>query len=122
MERRFEEGKKPYTALELKLSTNIPIRITHDLLKNLTRVNLLTEVTNDEKGMESMYQPALSTANLSVGIMIDRLEAEGNWKLMPSLKSLETSLLSKAIAQRKDYLRLQRDILFKDMIVEKERA
>ena len=120
--RRFEEGKKPYTALELKLRTNIPIRITHDLLKNLTRVNLLTEVTNDEKGMESMYQPALSTANLSVGIMIDRLEAEGNWKLMPSLKSLETSLLSKAIAQRKDYLRLQRDILFKDMIVEKERA
>ena len=69
-----------------------------------------------------MYQPALSTANLSVGIMLDRLEAEGTWKLMPSLKSLETSLLSKAIAQRKDYLRLQRDILFKDMIVEKERA
>ena len=45
--RRFEEGKKPYTALELKLETNIPIRITHDLLENLTRVHLLSE--NDER-------------------------------------------------------------------------
>jgi membrane protein len=47
---RFEEGKKPYTALELKLLTNIPIRITHDLLEGLTRINMLTEVTKDEKG------------------------------------------------------------------------
>ena len=84
--RRFEEGKKPYTALELKLETNIPIRITHDLLENLTRVHLLSEMTNDEKGTEAVYQPAESTARLSVGMMIDRLEAEGKWKLMPDLQ------------------------------------
>lgn len=112
---RFEEGKKPYTALELKLLTNIPIRITHDLLEGLTRINMLTEVTKDEKGTESMYQPAESTANLSVGMMIDRMEAEGNWKLMPVLKSIDTPQLMEAMRHRKDYLRLQRDILFKDI-------
>ena len=113
--RRFEEGKKPYTALELKLETNIPIRITHDLLENLTRVHLLSEMTNDEKGTEAVYQPAESTARLSVGMMIDRLEAEGKWKLMPDLQLLKAPELMKAIRQRKDYLQKQRDILFKDI-------
>lgn len=113
--RRFEEGKKPYTALELKLETNIPIRITHDLLENLTRVHLLSEMTNDEKGTEAVYQPAESTARLSVGMMIDRLEAEGKWKLMPDLQLFKSDELMKAIHQRKDYLQKQRDILFKDI-------
>ena len=113
--RRFEEGKKPYTALELKLETNIPIRITHDLLENLTRVHLLSEMTNDEKGTEAVYQPAESTARLSVGMMIDRLEAEGKWKLMPDLQFFKSEELMKAIRQRKDYLQKQRDILFKDI-------
>ena len=113
--RRFEEGKKPYTALELKLETNIPIRITHDLLENLTRVHLLSEMTNDEKGTEVVYQPAESTARLSVGMMIDRLEAEGNWKLMPDFHLLKSKELVKAISQRKEYLDKQRDILFKDI-------
>ena len=113
--RRFEEGKKPYTALELKLETNIPIRITHDLLENLTRVHLLSEMTNDEKGTEAVYQPAESTARLSVGMMIDRLEAEGKWKLMPDLQLFKSEELMKAIRQRKDYLQKQRDILFKDI-------
>ena len=113
--RRFEEGKKPYTALELKLETNIPIRITHDLLENLTRVHLLSEMTNDEKGTEAVYQPAESTARLSVGMMIDRLEAEGKWKLTPDLQLFKSDELMKAIRQRKDYLQKQRDILFKDI-------
>ena len=113
--RRFEEGKKPYTALELKLETNIPIRITHDLLENLTRVHLLSEMTNDEKGTEAVYQPAESTTRLSVGMMIDRLEAEGKWKLMPDLQLFKSDELMKAIRQRKDYLQKQRDILFKDI-------
>ena len=113
--RRFEEGKKPYTALELKLETNIPIRITHDLLENLTRVHLLSEMTNDEKGTEAVYQPAESTARLSVGMMIDRLEADGKWKLMPDLQLFKSDELMKAIRQRKDYLQKQRDILFKDI-------
>ena len=113
--RRFEEGKKPYTALELKLETNIPIRITHDLLENLTRVHLLSEMTNDEKGTEAVYQPAESTARLSVGMMIDRLEAEGKWKLMPDLQLFKSDELMKAIRQRKEYLNKQRDILFKDI-------
>jgi membrane protein len=72
-------------------------------------------MTNDEKGTEAVYQPAESTARLSVGMMIDRLEAEGKWKLMPDLQLFKSDELMKAIRQRKDYLQKQRDILFKDI-------
>ena len=47
--------------------------------------------------------------------MIDRLEAEGKWKLMPDLQLFKSDELMKAIRQRKDYLQKQRDILFKDI-------
>lgn len=47
--KRFEEGGKPFTALDLKLMTGIPIRITTDLLYELVRVGLLTEITSDDK-------------------------------------------------------------------------
>ncbi|MBR1463153.1 MAG: YihY/virulence factor BrkB family protein [Prevotella sp.] len=113
--RRFEQGGKPYTALELKLQTNIPIRITHDLLARLSKVGLIVEVTNDEKGAESVYLPAETTAKLSIGMMIDRLEAEGSWNISPSLRPMETASMLTAMKNRKDYLALQRDILFKDI-------
>ena len=113
--RRFEEGRKPYTALELKLETNIPIRITHDLLQQLVRIHLLTEVTTDEKGAVSRYQPAESTSHLSVGLMIDRMEAEGKWKLDIAFKKLGDTELAKTIRLRKNYLDLQREVLFKDI-------
>ena len=116
--RRFERGQKPFTALELKLVTNIPIRITHDLLNDLVGVHLLTEVTNDEKGTEAVYQPAESTSKLSIGLMIDRLEARGSWKLDVSLEKIDRGVLKKTIALRKQYLESQRETLFKDIVVE----
>ena len=116
--RRFERGEKPYTALELKLATNIPIRITHDLLTELVNAHLLTEVTYDGKGTESVYQPAESTSHLSVGLMIDRLEARGHWKLDVDLDKLDASVLKRTIMMRKQYLEGQRTILFKDVVVE----
>jgi len=113
--KRFAKGKKPYTALELKLETNIPIRVTHDLLYDLTRVNLLTEVTNDEKGTESVFQPARSLDQLTVGEVIDTLEADGHWKLDVDLDLMNSDNLCRIIRNRKNYLKLQRDFFLKDL-------
>ena len=80
--KRFAEGRKPYTALELKLETNIPIRVTSELLYDMTQAHLILETyTTDEKGDDPVYLPAESLDNLSVGTMIDRLESQGGWKL-----------------------------------------
>ena len=113
--KRFDEGKKPYTALQLKLETGIPIRITHDLLYQLTKVHLLTEIANDEKGNESVFQPAETLSRLTVGTLIDRLESEGCWRLDIDLKQIGGEQLSHVIFNRKHYLKDQRQVLLKDL-------
>ncbi|MDD7257240.1 MAG: YihY/virulence factor BrkB family protein [Prevotellaceae bacterium] len=113
--KRFRDGRKPYTALDLKLETNIPIRITHDLLFDLTRIGLLTEVTSDEKSEESVYQPALTLEKLTAGMLIDRLEAEGRWKLDINMHQMESEAWRKIRKFRTEYLDLQRSVAISDL-------
>ena len=113
--KRFEEGGRPYSALELKLKTGIPVRVVNDLLYELTQVNVLIEVTADEKGEESLYQPAESTSRLSVGMLIDRLESQGRWTMELDMHKLSSDNWKRVIKSRSDYLDSQRHILLKDM-------
>lgn len=112
---RFEKGKQPYTALELKLETGIPIRITRDLLYNMQKAKLILEVYVDEKEKEPFYQPAVSPEHLSVGLMVERLEALGKWKLSVDLSSLHTGEASRSLHIRKEYIERQSEVLFKDL-------
>ena len=113
--KRFEEGGKPFTALDLKLMTGIPIRITTDLLYELVRVGLLTEITSDDKDDYKFYQPAMSTSRLSVGFLIDKLEADGKWKLELDLHKFKSDGWKKILKARYLYLESQRTILLKDL-------
>lgn len=120
--RRFNDGGKPYTALGLKMKTGIPIRITNDLLFELTRANILTEITSDEKGEESRYQPAEALHRLSVGTIIDRLESKGKWTIELDLSELDTPAWRRMIGQRAAYLDCQRGILLKDVFVKSDKT
>lgn len=113
--KRFEDGGKPYTALELKLATGIPIRITNDLLYELIKVHIITEITSDEKGEYSSFQPAESPSHLSVGLLIDRLESQGKWTIDLDMHKLDTPNWKRVITARTGYLDNQRGILLKDM-------
>jgi len=113
--RRFEKGEKPYTALELRMLTNIPIRITQDLLYNLTRLNLLSEVTCDEKGEDSVYQPAEDLRRLTVGALIDRMECDGRWTFNLKLDGCDRAVWAEVLKARADYLDRQRQVLLKDL-------
>lgn len=113
--KRFEKGDKPYTPLELKMITGIPIRIITDLLYELTRVNILTEITTDEKGEERRFQPAEALSRLSVGTLIDRLESQGRWSIDLDMRNLNTKNWKNIISCRLEYLDKQRKILLKDL-------
>lgn len=76
--RRFAEGKKPYTALELKNMTGIPIRVTTDLLFRMRDVNLLTEITGNDGDEEPSFQPAQDIANINVGRIKELLDSYPN--------------------------------------------
>lgn len=113
--KRFDEGKKPYTILKLKLATNIPTRIISDLLYDMVQANLIIEISNDEKDEECTYIPAESTSNISIGMMIDRLESHGKWTLNIDLRKTTSQLWGKAYNMHKAYLHSNRDILLKDL-------
>lgn len=113
--KRFKNGQKPMTALELKLATNIPIRITQSLLYELIDIHLISEITSDEKGEESVYQPAEDLSRLTVGLLMDRYETKGKWELQLNLQNLNHEKWNKAIANHTDYLKRQKEVLLKDL-------
>lgn len=113
--KRFEKGEPPYTALQLKLDTNIPIRITQNLLYELIDMGLVCEISGDEKGEESVYQPAQDLSRLSVGLLIDKYETKGKWDMELNLKNVCHEKWNKIIAIHSGYLKQQNDVLLKDL-------
>ena len=80
--KRFAEGRKPYSALELKLETGVPIRVTTDLLHDMVKIHLLSESIGGKRSDdEVLYQPAEDLERITVGVLVDRLEATGSWRL-----------------------------------------
>ena len=113
--KRFEKGESPYTALELKLNTNIPIRITQNILYELIDLGLINEISGDEKGDVSVYQPAQDISRLSVGRLIDKYETKGKWELKLNMSEANHEKWNKVIAEHSAYLKKQREILLKDL-------
>ena len=85
--RRFASGGRPYTALELRRITNIPIRVTQDLLYILVRTGLLAESSADGKDKEPTYQPAIPLSKITVGAVVERIDCMGEWLLDIDLHS-----------------------------------
>lgn len=113
--KRFAEGKKPFTALELSKQSSVPIRVVVDLIYKLIDAGMLIEITSDEKSDSFTFMPAESIDNLSLGVMIDRLESHGKWKLDLSINQIYSSKWNKAILLRSDYLKQARNILLKEL-------
>ena len=117
--RRFDNGGKPYTAGELRQLTGIPIRIVNDMVYQLIDARLLIEISSDEKGESSRYVPAESLSNLSLGTMIDRLEAQGKWQIDLPVSQLFSECWARGVDLRINYLRQLRDIRLEDLPVGK---
>ena len=113
--KRFTNGTKPYTLLELREETTIPIRFVTDLIYELIDAGMLIEITNDEKGEESRFVPAMDTQNLTLGTMIDRLESRGQWKIDLDISKHFSDRWLEAIEMRSNYLKDSRNILLQDL-------
>lgn len=113
--KRFDKGERPLTAAGLQSITKIPIRITNDLLYCMIEAKLIIEITSDEKGEASLFMPAESVENLSLGVMIDRLESRGKWKLNLPISKMYSKEWAKALELRSNYLKESRNILLKEL-------
>ena len=74
--KRFEADEAPYTAHELAIRDHLPIRLVNQLLSRMVETGILREVyvENEE---EKTYQPALDSHKISIGMVFDRIEAQG---------------------------------------------
>ena len=112
---RFAKGQRAYSAYELRGLTNIPIRIVNDLLYELIDAKLLIEISGDEKGETSRFMPAEDISHMTYGMMVDRLESKGRWKIELDVSELFKGEWAKAIELRREYLRGARDIKLQDL-------
>ena len=76
--KRFEADEAPLTAHELAIRDHLPIRLVNQLVGRMVETGILREVYKDEEDEEKRYQPALDTHKISVGMVIDRIETQGN--------------------------------------------
>ena len=113
--KRFANGQRPLTALELCRETTVPIRIVNDLLYEQIAAGLVIEITGDEKGETSRFMPAEDIKNLTLGAMVDRLESSGSWKIELDVSNLFSEKWSRAMELRSNYLRDARNILLQDL-------
>lgn len=73
--KRFENDEAPLTANELAIRDRLPIRLVNQLLSRMVETGIIREVYMDEE--ERTYQPALDTHKITVGMVLDRIDAQG---------------------------------------------
>ena len=87
------------------METGIPAPVVSDLLYKMTQAGILRQSYSSLKDEEAVYTALQPIDKLTIGTLVDRLEAQGLWEIEVPLKQLrESDYWKKAIAIRQDYL------------------
>jgi membrane protein len=78
--RNFAKGEKPVSAEGIKKELKIPVRLTRDILKDLSEVELVSAINKNEQ--EHFYQPAMDINKLTVSFVFSRLDKKGTGQTM----------------------------------------
>lgn len=73
---RFEKGLSPLTLQNISSTYNIPIRIAKTVINKLINSGIIIETLSDDERVPS-YQPAFDISNMSVGMLLRRVDADG---------------------------------------------
>ncbi len=98
----FCKGEAAPRAIHLSRELEIPIRLVRDILSDLTRAKILSEVHNPETE-ELTYQPACHVDLLTLRFVSDSLDHVGTDQI-PVAKSKEFTALSKALREQSTLL------------------
>jgi membrane protein len=75
--RNFAIGEKPISAEYISQTLKIPVRLSRDILQDLSSVQLVSIIHENEQ-KERLYQPALDINKLTVSFVFSRLDKKGN--------------------------------------------
>ena len=81
--KRFENNEAPLTAHELAIRDHLPIRVVNQLVGRMVETGVVSEVIGEDEE-EKTFQPALDTHKISIGMVIDRIDAQGAEEFLAS--------------------------------------
>jgi len=90
--KKFCKGEKPLDALSVSHELGAPIRLIREILFDLTRANILSEIKQDYEAGER-YQPAQDVEKLTIKKVLDRLDRQGDGSI-PLVKNRELEKIS----------------------------
>ena len=113
--KRFEKNGIPYTAKELSLEHEIPLRLTNQTLYHLQEIGMIHEVLTDQKSEETGYLPSIDINKLTIGLLLDEIESYGSEDFkIDSTKEFNNEW--KALIEVKNYRNSKAgEILIKDL-------
>ncbi|HPQ43596.1 MAG TPA: YihY/virulence factor BrkB family protein [Syntrophales bacterium] len=110
----FAEGEKPLTAMQISHRLEIPIRLVHQILYELTACGIISD-TQTEEYKEPGYQPARDIGTLTIQFVIDSLEDRGT-DAIPVAETEEGKTLSEILRSfRNEVARSPSNRLLKDI-------
>jgi membrane protein len=115
--KRFEKAEKPLSADEISLMYRIPIRLTKEVLYTLTEVDILNESLSEEVDIR-IYQPALDINQISVGLILDRLDLHGSEDFKIDKNNLFHLQWKSLINSRVEMTSTAKSTLVKDLMLE----
>jgi membrane protein len=74
--RNFSVGEKPISADTIGKVLKIPVRLSRDILKDLSDTGLVSIIHENEK-KERLYQPAMDINKLTVSFVLSRIDKKG---------------------------------------------
>ncbi len=110
--RRFENDEEPLTAHQLAVRDHLPIRVVNQLLGRMVETGLVREVYHEEE--EKSYQPALDTHKISIGMVLDRIDAQGAEEFLTSPTPEMQAFWERYVEVKKKHTTLN-DILITDI-------
>lgn len=79
--RNFIMGEKPISAEYIAVNLKIPVRLSRDILQDLSSANLVS-IIHENEDKERLYQPALDVNKLTVSYVFSRLDKKGVEQIM----------------------------------------
>jgi len=110
----FSHGEKPVSAEYVARSLKIPVRLSRDILQDLSNANLVS-IIHENEHKERLYQPALDINKLTVSYVFSRLDKKGFEQIMVAKNKDYEKVMS--ILEKFDRLIAKSDsnILIKDL-------
>lgn len=96
----FAEGGRPLTASQISHRLDMPIRLAHQILYELTACGIVSD-TQTEEYKEPGYQPARDIGTLTIQFVIDSLEDRGT-DAIPVAQTDESKALSEILRTFRD--------------------